>query len=109
MVFKEYEYVFTEMAEADIDEILSYMAEDLSNPAAAANFVTKLEDTLQEICRNPKIGRPVENSYIRRNDVRRFLVNNFTAYYFVDEENEHIIVLRVVLSRRNQETISKTL
>ncbi len=56
MVFEGYDYDFTEIAEADIDETLSYIEDDLAKPDAAAAFADTLEDKLEEICKNPKTG-----------------------------------------------------
>ena len=107
MVFEKYDYDFTEIAEADIDETLSYIEEDLSNPDAASAFADALQDKLEEICKNPKAGRPVENPFLKRDDVRRFLVENYVAYYIIDDENSRIIILRVVYGKRDQNRILK--
>ncbi len=109
MVFEGYDYDFTEIAEADIDETLSYIEDDLANPDAAAAFADALEDKLVEICKNPKTGRPVENPFLKRDDVRRFLVDNYIAYYIIDDENARIVVLRVVYGKRDQDKILKDL
>ena len=68
-----------------------------------------LEEKLEEICKAPKTGRPVHNPYLKRDDVRRVLVKNYIAYYLIDEEEENIVVLRVVYSRRDQDKILKTI
>ena len=39
----EYQYRFTKKAEADLDEILSYISVELSNPDAAASFLKDLQ------------------------------------------------------------------
>ena len=83
MAFERYDYDFTEIAEADLDEILSYIEEDLANPDAAALFADEFENKLEGICKNPKTGRSVENPFLKRDDVRRFLVDNYIAYYIM--------------------------
>lgn len=104
---KLYDYFFTELAEADINDTISYIIEDLCNPVAASTFVDRLEAKLEEICKNPKTGRLVENVYLRRDDVRRFLVDNYVAYYIVDEEERKVVILRVVYGKRNLDKILK--
>jgi plasmid stabilization system protein ParE len=101
MASKIYAYVLTETAEADIDEALEYIAVDLSHPDAASSFADELEEKLGELCKAPKTGRLVENEYLKRDDVRRILVGNFIAYYLIDEDNGHIVVLRVVYGKRS--------
>ena len=107
MASKKYSYVLTEIAESDIDEAFEYIAVDLSNPDAATNFADELEEKLDELCKAPKTGCPVENEYLKRDDVRRILVGNFIAYYLIDEDNGHIVVLRVVYGKRDQDKILK--
>ena len=109
MASDRYDYVLTESAEADIDEVFDYIAGELVNPDAASAFADELEEKLEEICKTPKAGRPVHNPYLKRDDVRRVLVKNYIAYYLIDEEEENIVVLRVVYNRRDQDKILKTI
>ena len=104
-----YNYVLTESAEADIDEALDYIANELVNPDAASAFADELEEKLEEICKTPKAGRPTHNPYLKRDDVRRVLVKKYIAYYLIDEEKENIVVLRVVYTRRDHDKILKTI
>ena len=107
MASKKYDYVLTEIAEADIDEVFEYIAADLANPDAASDFADELEEKLDEVCKTPKSGRPVENEFLKRDDIRRILVGNFMAYYIIDDEKKQIVVLRVVYSKRDQGKILK--
>ena len=109
MASKVYNYVLTEAAEADVDEAFDYIANELVNPDAASAFADELEEKLEEICKTPKAGRSVHNPYLKRDDVRRVLVKNYIAYYLIDEEEETIVVLRVVYNRRDQNNILKTI
>ena len=104
---KKYDYVLTEVAEADIDNIFEYIAVDLANPDAASDFADELEEKLDELCKTPKSGRLVENDFLKRDDIRRILVGNYIAYYVIDDEKKQIVVLRVVYSKRDQGKILK--
>ena len=105
MAPENYGYVLTEIAESDIDETIEYISGDLSNPDAASSFLDDLEQKIDEICKNPKTGRLVNNEYLKRNDVRRFLVGNYISYYIIDEETGNIVILRMVYGKRNQNEI----
>ena len=109
MASDRYTYVLTESAEADVDEAFDYIANELMNPDAASAFADELEEKLEEICKTPKAGRPVHNPYLKRNDIRRVPVKNYIAYYLIDEEDENIVVLRVVYNRRDQDKILNTI
>lgn len=107
MAFKEYDFVLTETAESDIDATYEYIAETLGNPDAASDLADELEIQIEKICKKPETGKLVENEFLRRNDVWRFLVKNYIAYYLIDDENETIVILRFVYSGRNQDKIVK--
>ena len=107
MASENYGYVLTEIAESDIDETIEYISGDLSNPDAASSFLDDLEQKIKEICANPKTGRLVNNEYLKRNDVRRFLVGNYISYYIIDEETRNIVILRIVYGKRDQDEILK--
>ncbi|WP_026652367.1 type II toxin-antitoxin system RelE/ParE family toxin [Butyrivibrio proteoclasticus] len=109
MASKGYDFVLTLAAETDIDEAITYISEFLDNPDAASNLADELESQLEEICKNPKTGRIIENEFLRRNDVRRFLVKNYIAYYIIDEDNKTIVVLRFVYGKCDQDPIVKGL
>ena len=105
MASEKYTWFLTATAEGDIDDILSYIAGVLHNPEAAAAFADKLEEELDTLCKSPKNGRLVENDYLRRDDVRRILIDNYIAYYIINEKEKAIIVLRVVYGKRDQTPI----
>ena len=102
MASKKYDYVLTELAESDIDDVFEYIELDLANPDAASDFADELEEKLNELRKTSKSGRLVENEFLKRDDVRRILVGNFIAYYIIDDEKKQIVVLRVVYSKRYQ-------
>ena len=72
-----YQYHFTKKAETDLDEILSYISIELSNPDAAASFLKDLQTVIDSICAIPKMGRIVENEFLPDREVRKSLVGNY--------------------------------
>ena len=96
-----YQYHFTKKAEADLDEILSYISIELSNPEAAASFLKDLLAVIASICSVPKIGRMVENEFLPDKEIRKSLVGNYVLYYLPDTEEKSIYVLRILYGRRN--------
>ena len=108
MASKNYEYIFTESAEADIDLTFSYISDTLNNPDAASDLADELEAQLEKICKRPETGKIVENEFLKRNDVWRFLVKNYIVYYLIDDVNRQIVILRFVYSGRDQDKIVKS-
>ena len=96
-----YQYNFTKKAETDLDEILSYISIELSNPYAAASFLKDLQAVLASICSVPKIGRIVDNEFLPNREIRKSLVGNYVLYYLPDIKEKRIYVLRILYGRRN--------
>jgi uncharacterized protein YaaN involved in tellurite resistance len=84
-------------------------AENLSYFKQLQLYIQAGEEKLTEICKAPRNGRPVINPYLKRKDIRRFLVKNYIGYYLVDEDTGTIVVLRIVYGKRNQDKILKTI
>ena len=84
-----------------MDEILSYISIELSNPDAAASFLKDLQAVLASICSVPKIGRIVDNEFLPNREIRKSLVGNYVLYYLPDIKEKRIYVLRILYGRRN--------
>ena len=95
------QYRFTKNAKSDLDEILSYISIELSNPDAAASFLKDLQAVLASICSVPKIGRIVDNEFLPNREIRKSLVGNYVLYYLPDIKEKRIYVLRILYGRRN--------
>ena len=95
------QYRFTKNAKSDLDEILSYISIELSNPDAAASFLKDLQAVLASICSVPKIGRIVDNEFLPNREIRKSLVGNDVLCYFPDINENSIYVLRILYGRRN--------
>ena len=52
------DFRFTSSAEEDLDGILNYMQNQLSNPIAAASFYRELTEQIDIICNFPASGSP---------------------------------------------------
>ena len=96
-----YRYHFTKKAKSDLEEILSYISIELSNPEAAASFLKDFLAVLTSICSVPKIGSIVKNEFLPDKEIRKSLVGNFVLYYLPDIKEKRIYVLRLLYGRRN--------
>ena len=105
----EYNYVLTEKALDDIDEILRYLSEVLSNPQAAGKLFYEISETIDRILAFPQSGSPVINPYLKRNDLRNLPLRNYLMYYRIDGERKTVYILRVVYSHRDMGDILRRL
>lgn len=100
-------YKLTRKANTDLDEIVRYITTDLSNPKAAADFVDKLLDAIEEARLFPESGSLVFNEYLPNMDIRRKLVGNYIMYYLPDFGEETVYILRIVYGRRDMDEIMR--
>lgn len=100
-----YRFKLTARAQADLDEILGYLAVQLKNPQAAAHFLSQFQASVREVCAYPESGAPVDNEFLPIRAIRKTTVNQYVAYYLPDRAAQAVYVLRVVYGRRNLEEI----
>ena len=105
MVSNSFTYRLSNTADADIDEIIDYIALVLKNPIAAKSLYDQLIKIIQHLCEMPRIGHIVDNEFDRRDDVRWLPIDNYILYYVIDDEEKIINVLRIVSARRDQHMI----
>lgn len=102
-------YQLTQKADADLDDIVGYMAVELANSTAASDFVDKLQGAIEETRSFPKSGSLVINEFAPNAEVRKKLVGNYIVYYLPDFDEKMIFILRIVYGRRNVDEILRQL
>ena len=102
-------FLFTETAERDLDEIISYISVSLCNPGAARAFYDKLAESIRTTCNYPESGSPVINDFLKENGVRKQLIGNYVMYYCYSEQKHNVLILRIVYGKRNPDDIIKSL
>lgn len=105
----EFGYRLTEKAKADLDQILSYIAVELSNPTAVACFAGSLQAAITEARSFPESGPLVDNEFLSNDAVRKKIFGNYLMYYLPDFATRTIFVLRIVYGRRSMDEILKQL
>ena len=97
----KYSFVLTEKAEADLDQILNYIAVELDNPQAASNFLDRIIEVIDIICCFPDSGAQIDNPFVANKNVRFKVIGNFILYYLADHKSLQCYVLRIVYGGRD--------
>lgn len=98
-----YRLEISESANRDLDEILTYIAEKLANPKAAADFADELERRYDALEANPFMFEVSRNKRLCEKGYRRFHAGNYVVFYTVDEEYKRVNISRIFYGRRNYE------
>lgn len=99
----------TMKAEADLDDIVSYIMLELSNPKAATDFMDKLQRIIEETRSFPESGSAVVNEFLSDMEIRKKLIGNYIMYYLPDFTEKTILILRIIYGRRNMDEIFRRL
>jgi addiction module RelE/StbE family toxin len=87
------------VAKSDLKEIKRYITEELDNPHAAKNVISKILQRIKTLQDFPEIGSPL-SSIIEIETPYRFLVcGNYLAFYRVEKNT--VFVDRVLYGRRD--------
>ena len=105
----KYQYRLSQKAADDLDGIVSYIASELSNPQAAADFLSRLGKVIDEIRSFPESGSYVNNEFLSNTKLRKKPVGSYLLYYLSVPETETVYIVRIVYGKRNMEEILRQL
>lgn len=83
-------------AQKNIENITHYISNILKSPKAAQTFLENVDKAFELICITPEVYKKYNNK-----NIRVFYVNNFNIYYYVDIDNDSVIILRVIYGKRD--------
>ncbi len=87
-----YELTITESFESDLDNVLEYISQKLSNPAAADRLLKRTGEKINLICEDPFMYPLYHDDNISERGYRYAAISNYILYYTI-EETEKIIIL----------------
>ena len=96
----EYKIVIEETAENDLVGILSYISDTLHEPNIAFKIYGSIKKEILTLNKMPFSYVVVNEEPYRSMGVRRIPVENYTAFYVVDEEGQTVHIFRILYSRR---------
>lgn len=95
----EYNIKLSPKAIEDLQEIKSYIENDLQNPIAAKNTINKIISTYEDLSIFSESGIPVQKYVPFATDYRFVLANNYSIFYRI--ENNTVFVIRILYSKRD--------
>lgn len=98
---ERYDVIIETTAYDDLNEILSYIAYALKEPTTAQRIYSSIKKSIQTLEYMPHRHAIIdEERYIERG-IRKLFVENYIAFYSVDESTLTVHVLRILYNRRN--------
>lgn len=100
-----YRIVIGKYAQKDLIDIYNYISKVLSNNAAAVQLLNKINDKFESIKLFPKSAPLISNEYVKKKNIRKILINNYIAFYEIDEANFEIRIIRIIYGMMNYSEI----
>lgn len=94
-----YKLIVAPQAMLDIDNIGTYISEDLKAPEAAGALIDRILNAIGRLKDFPFSGEKIKFTYIPDYNVRRIIVDHYIVLYRAEELNGTVSVLRILYGR----------
>lgn len=96
-----YHLHITSTAEHDIMRAVDYIEFILKNPLAADNLLDTVSKQIGTLSEFPQKFRIVDDPVLASWEIRFVIINNYLAFYTINEEKQTVIVVRFLYKKRN--------
>ncbi len=102
---KNYNVRISSLALEQMAEIRDYIIYQLQNPDAARNLIKEIRSDVGNLGQMPERFALVDEEPWRSRGLRKLIIRNFYAYYYVDQESMTVTVTAVTYARRDQKGV----
>ena len=103
----EYKVMVSEATDTDLEEIASYIAANLQEPAIALKQIGRIKDAMMSLQTMPERHGVVSDNYLAAKGIRLLPVDNYLVFYTVNKAAGMVCIVRVLYGRREWETLLK--
>lgn len=100
-----YKVSVTPLAMEDLREIITYIAQELCNPAAASRFLDAVSDCYEKLAVMPFLFETCRDDRLKEQGYRRAVIKRYVMLYRVAEEEQTVYVLRFFYGARDYEKL----
>ena len=100
-----YQLHITSTAEHDISCAVDYIEFVLKNPDAADNLLDVASEQINSLADLPQKFCLVNDPVLASWGIRSVIINNYLAFYIIDEEKQTVIVVRFLYQKSNWTSI----
>ncbi len=97
----DYKIVIEKYAQKDLINIYDYISNTLCNNEAAIKLLNRINDKFEIIKSFPKSAPIINNEYVKNKNIRKLLIDNYIAFYEIDEINHEIRIVRIIYGMMN--------
>ena len=100
-----YQVHITSTAEHDIMHAADYIEFPHKNPTAADNLLDAAPEQIGSLADLPQKFRLVDDPVLASWGIRFVIINNYLAFYTIDEEKQTVIIVRFLYQKSNWTSI----
>lgn len=93
---RNYHLKFTLIAEKDLDEIYSYISNELFAEIAALDLMDKIENAIKRLIRFPLSCSLVSDKLLKNKGYRKLIVDNYIVFYLLNKAEKQVIIMRIL-------------
>ena len=98
---KKYNIIIEKYAQKDLESIYNYICNKLVNKEAAIKLLNKINEKFDSIALFPKSAPLIINNYVKNKKIRKLLIDNYIAFYEVDDIKNEIRIIRILYGMQN--------
>ena len=95
----------TPLASRDLEEIVTYIAEELENPAAAVSFLDDVDACYTGLAGMPFMYEECRDPQLKALKYRRAVIKHYVMVYRVDEAGNTVYILWFFYGARDYEKL----
>lgn len=96
-----YKVIISDVALLDIESAYRYIRFTLQNEKAADELLDKADDTFMSLADFPERFQLVNDPLLSSSGIRAVNINNYIAFYIIDESDKIAYIVRFIYSRRD--------
>ena len=97
----KYSLHITKSAEIDLIRAADYIEYNLLNPQAANDLLDKVEKAIGKLSDMPKVHQIIDDPVLKSWGIRYVLIDDYMAFYKINEETKTIYIIRFLYGKRN--------
>lgn len=101
----EFEAILTPASLNDLDSIYRYITINLQSDISARNLLDKIEERILQLELFPYSCEFVQDEALKSKGYRKLIIDNYIAFYKVNEIEEQVVIMRVLYGSQNYKGI----
>ncbi len=101
----KYKVIIELPAQKDLRTVFRYITDTLKEPTNAARIYKSIKEQILTLAQMPLRHNLVQDEQFAAMGIRKLPIENYLAFYIVNDEEREVHVLRILFNRREWQSI----